>query len=478
MGYCPCFGWNKGIKLKIGEDTEFKQSPPSNVPDLSSVGQKTSKESRQESSVSKDVSGANTNNKTFNYRELATATNNFRVESRIGEGGFGPVYRGQIESTGQVVAVKVLNQTGFQGNKEFLVEVLMLSLLCHPNLVNLIGYCGEGNQRLLVYEYMPFGSLEYHLHDLTPNMAPLDWNTRMRIAAGAAKGLDYLHNQADPPVIYRDLKSSNILLDSEYHPKLSDFGLAKFAPREKSHVSTRVMGTQGYCAPEYAESGKLTKMSDIFSFGVVLLELITGQRAVDTTREHGKQVLVDWMRPLLRDPKNFLQFADPKLEGKFPEDVLCRAVEVASMCLRGEAHNRPSTNDLVLALNYLTSHPCDPNKVHGNRGRRIHQRDLQVNESRADFNGCENTSNKTPTSNKGLERERAVAEAKMWGETWREKKRQNAEMDYNSLDSWNGMNLTRTLETREKSLRASQTVFELEILINFQFLDYMLLRWL
>ena len=132
--------------------------------------------------------------------------------------------------------------------------------------------------------------------DLTPNMAPLDWNTRMRIAAGAAKGLDYLHNQADPPVIYRDLKSSNILLDDKFRPKLSDFGLAKFYPQgENSHVSTRVMGTHGYCAPEYAESGKLTKMSDIFSFGVVLLELITGQRAVDTTREHGEQVLVDWV---------------------------------------------------------------------------------------------------------------------------------------------------------------------------------------
>ncbi|KAL6976964.1 Serine/threonine-protein kinase pbs1, partial [Sarracenia purpurea var. burkii] len=126
-------------------------------------------------------------------------------------------------------------------------------------------------------------------------MEQLDWNTRMKIAVGAAKGLDYLHNQADPPVIYRDLKSSNILLDKGYHPKLSDFGLAMFTPEgNKSHVSTRVMGTHGYCAPEYAGTGKLTKMSYIYSFGVVLLELITGQRALDTTREHGKQALVDW----------------------------------------------------------------------------------------------------------------------------------------------------------------------------------------
>lgn len=133
-----------------------------------------------------------------------------------------------------------------------------------------------------------------HFADLGPGMEPLDWNTRMKIAAGSAQGLDYLHNQADPPVIYRDLKSSNILLDHGFHPKLSDFGLAKFAPQgDKSHVSTRVMGTHGYCAPEYAETGKLTKMSDIYSFGVVLLELITGQKAIlDTT---GKRMLVDWV---------------------------------------------------------------------------------------------------------------------------------------------------------------------------------------
>ncbi|XP_057481362.1 serine/threonine-protein kinase PBL27-like isoform X1 [Actinidia eriantha] len=168
------------------------------------------------------------------------------------------------------------------------------------------------------------------------------------------------------------------------------------------------------------ESEKLTKMSDIFSFGVVLLELIIIQRAVDTTRERGELVLVDWMRSLLSDPKNFLQFADPKLKGKFPEDVLCIAglwrwhpcffVERLTLV--------PSTSDLVLALNYLTFHPYDPNKVHGNRGRRIRHRDLQVNESHVDFNGSENTPNETPTSNKELERERAVAEAKMWGETW------------------------------------------------------------
>ncbi|GMP57519.1 hypothetical protein CsSME_00021577 [Camellia sinensis var. sinensis] len=172
----------------------------------------------------------------------------------------------------------------------------MLSLLHHPNLVSLIGYCADGEQRLLVYEFMPFGSLEDHLHDLPPDKEPLDWNTRMTIAAGAAKGLEYLHDKANPPVIYRDFKSSNILLDERYHPKLSDFGLAKLGPTgDKSHVSTRVMGTYGYCAPEYAMTGQLTVKSDVYSFGVVFLELITGRKAIDSTLPHGAQNLVSWV---------------------------------------------------------------------------------------------------------------------------------------------------------------------------------------
>ncbi|KAK8544897.1 hypothetical protein V6N13_061552 [Hibiscus sabdariffa] len=195
-----------------------------------------------------------------------------------------------------VVAVKQLDKTGLQREKEFLVEVLMLSLLRHRNLVNLIGYCAEGDQRLLVYEYMQKGSLEDHLHYLAPDQKPLDWITRMTIAAGAAKGLEYLHTEANPPVIYRVLKSSNILLDKGFNPKLSDFGLAKFGPSgDKSYVSTKIMGTHGYCAPEHLISGKLTMKSDIYSFGVVLLELITGRKALDDSRAREERFFVDWV---------------------------------------------------------------------------------------------------------------------------------------------------------------------------------------
>ncbi|KAA8544669.1 hypothetical protein F0562_019484 [Nyssa sinensis] len=182
--------------------------------------------------------------KTFTFNQLVAATENFKSDYYLGEGGFGKVYKGELEDTGQVVAIKQLNLKGLQGIREFLVEVMTLSMADHPNLVKLIGYCAEGAQKLLVYEFMPLGSLEDHLHDLPPNRKGLDWNTRMMIAAGAARGLEYLHDKMKQPVIYRDLKCSNILLGDNHHPKLSDFGLAKVGPvGDNTHVSTRVMGT-------------------------------------------------------------------------------------------------------------------------------------------------------------------------------------------------------------------------------------------
>lgn len=293
--------------------------------------------------------------RSFTFKELAAATRNFREVNLIGEGGFGRVYKGRLDS-GQLVAIKQLNPDGLQGNQEFIVEVLMLSLLHHPNLVTLIGYCTSGDQRLLVYEYMPMGSLEDHLYDLEPDQEPLNWNTRMKIAVGAARGIEYLHCKANPPVIYRDLKSANILLDKDFNPKLSDFGLAKLGPvGDRTHVSTRVMGTYGYCAPEYAMSGKLTVKSDIYSFGVVLLELITGRKAIDVTRKQGEQNLVAWSRPYLKDQKKFGHLVDPSLRGRFPRRCLNYAIAITAMCLNEEAHYRPLIGDIVVALEYLAA---------------------------------------------------------------------------------------------------------------------------
>ncbi|CAL4959199.1 unnamed protein product [Urochloa decumbens] len=305
----------------------------------------------------------------FTYGELAAATGNFQAECLLGEGGFGRVYRGRLES-GQVVAVKQLDRDGAQGNREFVVEVLMLSLLHHPNLVNLVGYCADGEQRLLVYEYMALGSLADHLllpsggveqqgcrrraaatTTTTTTTTALSWETRMRVALGAARGLEYLHETANPPVIYRDLKSSNVLLDDALCPKLSDFGLAKLGP--VGDRSPRVMGTYGYCAPEYVRAGNLTVKTDVYSFGVLLLELVTGRRALDSSRPPAEQVLVAWARPMLRDSKRYRELADPLLRGDFPERDLKQAVAVAAMCLQDEASARPLMSDAAVTLEYL-----------------------------------------------------------------------------------------------------------------------------
>ncbi|MBA0574635.1 hypothetical protein Golob_001823 [Gossypium lobatum] len=311
--------------------------------------------------ISKDGK-ANNLAQSFTFEELATATGNFRSDCFLGEGGFGKVYKGFLDKTNQVVAIKQLDRNGAQGIREFVVEVLTLSMAEHPNLVKLIGFCAEGDQRLLVYEYMPLGSLENHLYELPASRKPLDWNTRMKIAAGAARGLEYLHEKMKPPVIYRDLKCSNILLGEGYHPKLSDFGLAKVGPiGDKTHVSTRVMGTYGYCAPDYAMTGQLTFKSDIYSFGVVLLELITGRKAIDETRDRSEQNLVAWARPMFKDRRNFSRMVDPLLQGQYPVRGLYQALAIAAMCVQEQPNMRPAITDVVMALNYLASQKYDPN---------------------------------------------------------------------------------------------------------------------
>ncbi|KAI6669102.1 hypothetical protein NL676_003987 [Syzygium grande] len=356
MGWCSCSGKSK-------KPTKKKQSSTASDYQIQSTSDKLKVKPAFNESNEGDKNGGSDHiaAHTFTFRELASATKNFRSDCLLGEGGFGRVYKGRLESTNQVVAIKQLDRNGLQGNREFLVEVLMLSLLHHPNLVNLIGYCADGDQRLLVYEYMPLGSLEDHLHDLPPDRKQLDWNTRMRIAAGAAKGLEYLHDKANPPVIYRDLKCSNILLGEGYHPKLSDFGLAKLGPvGDKTHVSTRVMGTYGYCAPEYAMTGQLTLKSDVYSFGVVLLEIITGRKAIDNSKAAGEHNLVAWARPLFRDRRKFSQMADPTLQGQYPARGLYQALAVAAMCVQEQPNTRPVIADVVTALSYLASQEYDP----------------------------------------------------------------------------------------------------------------------
>ncbi|KAH0663555.1 hypothetical protein KY290_030372 [Solanum tuberosum] len=351
----------------------------------------------------KDEENKNIAAQTFTFRELATATKNFRQECLIGEGGFGRVYKGHLDRTGQVIAVKQLDRNGLQGNREFLVEVLMLSLLHHNNLVNLIGYCADGEQRLLVYEYMQQGALEDHLFEVSADRSPLDWFTRMKIASNAAKGLEYLHHKANPPVIYRDLKSSNILLDKEYNAKLSDFGLAKLGPMgDNSHVSSRVMGTYGYCAPEYQRTGQLSVKSDVYSFGVVLLELITGKRAVDPTKNGHEQILVAWAEPIFKDTSRYSELADPLFKGDIPKRSFNQAVAIAAMCLQEDPTVRPSISDVVTALTFLWA---ESGKGFGSPVSPVSP-SLPVSSS---------DNEESHEENKITERERAVAEAIEWG---------------------------------------------------------------
>ncbi|EEC72262.1 hypothetical protein OsI_05407 [Oryza sativa Indica Group] len=302
------------------------------------------------------------NVRSFAFNELKTATRNFRPDSVLGEGGFGSVFKGWVDEntflpsrpgTGMVIAVKKLNQDGFQGHREWLAEVNYLGQLSHPNLVKLVGYCLQDEQRLLVYEFMPRGSLENHLFRRGSHFQPLSWNLRMKVALGAAKGLAFLHSDK-AKVIYRDFKTSNVLLDSNYNAKLSDFGLAKDGPTgDKSHVSTRVMGTYGYAAPEYLATGHLSAKSDVYSFGVVMVEMLSGRRALDKNRPAGEHNLVEWARPYLSSRRRIFRILDARLAGQYSLAGAHKAAALALQCLSADARNRPTMHQVVAALEQL-----------------------------------------------------------------------------------------------------------------------------
>ncbi|KAK3012469.1 hypothetical protein RJ639_007980 [Escallonia herrerae] len=285
-------------RLKVSPDNDSKKNETKNA----------NQSLAADGLVSTDAETAEIKAHSFTFSEMVAATENFKSDYFLGEGGFGKVYKGKLENSGEIVAIKQLDRNGLQGIREFIVEVLTLSLADHPNLVKLIGYCAEGDQKLLVYEFMPLGSLEDHLHGSWSNRKQLDWITRMKIATGAAMGLEHLHDQMKPPVIYRDLKCSNILLGEGYHPKLSDFGLAKVGPQgDKTHA-----------------------------------------------------------RPLFKDRRKFYQMADPALQGQYPARGLYQALAIAAMCVQEQPNMRPLIADVVIALNYLATQPFDP-QIHSRR---------------------------------------------------------------------------------------------------------------
>uniref|UniRef100_A0A0E0GB01 non-specific serine/threonine protein kinase n=1 Tax=Oryza nivara TaxID=4536 RepID=A0A0E0GB01_ORYNI len=307
----------------------------------------------------------------FTFAELRAATRNFKADTVLGEGGFGRVHKGWVDErtmsparsgSGMAVAVKKLDPESLQGVQEWQSEVNFLGRLSHPNLVRLLGYCWEDKELLLVYEYMAQGSLENHLFRSEPRKGgsaspqqPLSWSLRLHIAIGAARGLAFLHS-SEKHVIYRDFKASNILLDTQFHAKLSDFGLAKDGPAGgSSHVTTRVMGTYGYAAPEYVATGHLYVKSDVYGFGVVLLELLTGLRALDAGRPSGQHHLVDWAKPFLSDRRKLARLMDPRLEGQYSSRGAQRAAQLTLRCLAADHKNRPSMREVVAVLEEIES---------------------------------------------------------------------------------------------------------------------------
>ncbi|XP_030930027.1 serine/threonine-protein kinase PCRK1-like [Quercus lobata] len=322
------------------------------------------------------LSQRQSNLREFTFSELKAATKNFSRTLMIGEGGFGGVYKAVIRSTDDLhkkidVAIKQLSRRGLQGHKEWVTEVNVLGVVEHPNLVKLLGYCAEdderGIQRLLIYEYMPNRSVQDHLSNRF--RTPLPWGTRMRIAQDTARGLAYLHEGMDFQIIFRDFKSSNILLDEQWVAKLSDFGLARLGPSDGlSHVSTAVVGTIGYAAPEYIQTGHLTSKSDVWSYGVFLYELITGRRPLDRNRPKGEQKLLEWVRPHLSNLRKFELILDPRLEGKYSLKSAQKLAAVANRCLVRQSKSRPKMSEVLEMVNRIVEttdigSPLPPMKI-------------------------------------------------------------------------------------------------------------------
>ncbi|XP_004307370.1 PREDICTED: probable receptor-like protein kinase At5g47070 [Fragaria vesca subsp. vesca] len=304
----------------------------------------------------------------FTCAELKAATKNFSLSLMLGEGGFGGVYRGVIKSAQDPhkkidIAVKQLSKRGLQGHKEWVTEVNVLGIVEHQNLVKLLGYCAEdderGIQRLLIYEYMPNRSVQDHLSSRFQIALP--WVTRVKIAQDAARGLAYLHEEMEFQIIFRDFKSSNILLDEHWNAKLSDFGLARLGPSDGvSHVSTAVVGTVGYAAPEYIQTGHLTSKSDVWSYGIFLYELITGRRPVDRNRPKNEQKLLEWVRAhMSADLKKFQLIMDPRLEGKYSLKAAQKLAAVANRCLVRQPKSRPKMSEVLEMINRIVETTTD-----------------------------------------------------------------------------------------------------------------------
>ncbi|XP_044474275.1 probable LRR receptor-like serine/threonine-protein kinase At1g53430 [Mangifera indica] len=296
----------------------------------------------------KELRGLDLQTGIFTLRQIKSATNNFDPANKIGEGGFGPVYKGTL-ADGAVIAVKQLSSKSKQGNREFVTEIGMISALQHPNLVKLYGCCIEGKELLLIYEYLENNSLARALFGKPEQLLNLNWETRMKICIGIAKGLSYLHEESRLKIVHRDIKATNVLLDKDLNAKISDFGLAKLDEEENTHISTRIAGTIGYMAPEYAMRGYLTDKADVYSFGVVALEIVSGKSNTNYRPKEEFVYLLDWAL-VLQEQGNLLELVDPSLGTKFSKKEAMTMLNIALLCTNPSPTLRPSMSSVVSML--------------------------------------------------------------------------------------------------------------------------------
>ncbi|XP_015895441.1 cysteine-rich receptor-like protein kinase 43 [Ziziphus jujuba] len=307
--------------------------------------------------------------KLFAFETLVAATKDFHPGNKLGEGGFGPVFKGKLND-GREIAVKKLSQSSNQGRKEFMNEAKLLARVQHRNVVNLLGYCVHGVEKLLVYEYVANESLDKLLFK-SNRREELDWKRRYDIICGVARGLLYLHEDSHNCIIHRDIKASNILLDDKWVPKIADFGMARLFPEDQTHVNTRVAGTNGYMAPEYVMHGHLSVKADVFSFGVLVLELISGQRNSTFNLSLDAQNLLDWSYKLYKKGKS-LDVMDPTLASSAVTEQVAMCIQIGLLCTQGDPHLRPTMHRVVVILSKKPSNLEEPTRpgVPGSRYRR------------------------------------------------------------------------------------------------------------
>ncbi|KAL1145961.1 hypothetical protein V6Z11_A11G336700 [Gossypium hirsutum] len=303
---------------------------------------------RRKSTLEQDLKGIELQTTSFTLRQIKAATNDFHASNKIGEGGFGPVYKGTL-AEGTMVAVKQLSARSKKGNRELVTEIGMISALQHPYLVKLYGCCIEGNQLMLIYEYLENNSLARALFGPQESQSILDWPTRKKICIGIARGLAYLHEESRLKIVHRDIKASNVLLDKNLNPKISDFGLAKLDEEDNTHISTRIAGTYGYMAPEYALHGHLTEKADVYSFGIVALEIVSGRC---NTRIRPKQepfILLEWAH-VLKENGNLLELVDTRIGSDCDKNEVMTMINVALLCTNPTASARPPMSSVVSIL--------------------------------------------------------------------------------------------------------------------------------